>query len=172
MGWTSYRATNYDRRGNIDRKTEIRTRFDDSLEILKDAMVGSTYYAAVKTECGRVFGIVALTSVDMKDWCNFSYKVMDESMGPYKHDCPIGILNLLTETENEWGNKWREKCRKRHEAKKALKSLKEGTTIVVKGTEYTLQEYRNRLTWINWSERTYVNTGNILACGYTVAAVQ
>lgn len=88
-------------------------------EVLKSAMVGSTYYAAVKKtifktgtkpEKESVFGVVMLTAVDNKDYFNFSYKDMDESAGPGYYDCPKGILDMLTPTEYEWAKEWRERC--------------------------------------------------------------
>ena len=48
MGWTSYHA-NYYKNGTIDRKRECDNYFDKgNCKILKSAMVGSTYYAAIK----------------------------------------------------------------------------------------------------------------------------
>lgn len=134
MGWTSYHATHY-KNGRIDRKAEIDSLWetDDNFEVLKSSMVGSTYYAAIKrNDC--VFATIALTSVDMKDYFNFAYKDMGEDMGPYKCDCPKGILDLLTPTENEYANAWRKKCYENIKAKKdpnALANLPVGSEIKV-----------------------------------------
>lgn len=135
MGWTSYHATYYKRGyrdSKIDRKAECDHIFNSDMvtwdddhkkigkyEVLKSSMVGSTYYAAIKQtkfateaepELTRVFAMVCLTSVDTKEYFNFSYKDMDETMGPFKYDCPKGILDLLTPTENEYANEWRKQC--------------------------------------------------------------
>ncbi|MBQ8133271.1 MAG: hypothetical protein IJ192_02500 [Clostridia bacterium] len=135
MGWTSYHATHY-KRGTVDRKAECDAYFLDSLNkgfyrIEKSTMVGSVYYAAVtaikrfkkdvpeKEEQyedipeseQRTFGVVFLTSVDMKDYYNFSYKDMEETCGPYNYDCPESILKLLSPTTSEFALQWREKCR-------------------------------------------------------------
>lgn len=151
MGWTSYHALNYKTvkgRRVVDRKAEMDEIFKDEdsyngkyrLTNLKSAMVGSTYYAAIERtakenpEDRNVFAVVCLTSVDMKDHFNFAYKDMDESMGPYKYDCPKGILDLLTPTESEYANNWRKLCYERIKAKKnpnALKNLPVGTKIKV-----------------------------------------
>ena len=138
MGWTSYNATHY-KNGRIDRKAECDAYFLEGLnrgfyEVLKSCMVGSTYYAAIKplkkrgvakeqyivipAEEQYVFAVVFLTSINMEDYDNFSYKDMDESCGPYRYECPKGILDLLTPTDNEYANQWREACRKYHEEKK------------------------------------------------------
>ena len=130
MGWTSQHATHY-KNGKIDRKAECDAYFMEGLnagfyEVLKSSMVGSTYYAAIKPlkkyganescvdipeEEQEVFAAIFLTSTDVKDYFNFSYKDMDESYGPYAQNCPKGILDLLTPTESEYANNWRKACR-------------------------------------------------------------
>lgn len=135
MGWTSQRATFY-KNGTVDRKAEMDNYYkeEDSVNkkyhyrTLKSAMVGSTYYAAIErtnneTQEKEVFAIICLTSVNMDDYYNFSYKDMDETMGPNERKCPIGILNLLTPTNYQWANEWREDCRKYHARKNELVKL-------------------------------------------------
>ena len=154
MGWTSYHATHY-KNGKIDRKAECDAYFLDGLnagyyDVLKSSMVGSTYYAAVKplkkygsdgkevvdipeTE-QKVFGVVFLTSTDTKDYFNFSYKDMDETMGPWESNCPNSILDLLSPTDNEYANAWRQRCRDNLEKKKdkdSLNNLPVGSVIRV-----------------------------------------
>ena len=187
MGWTSYHATHYER-SKIDRKTECDNLFNDVMvnqkfqtigkfEVLKSTMVGRVYYAAVKRtkfatetepEDSKVFAAVCLTSVNSAIYCNFSYKDMDESCGPCYYDCPKGILDLLTPTDNEYANNWRAKCREKLEKKlekknnpNSLSNLPIGTIIQVKmpfettyhkeGDVVKLQKYKNirtnRTTW-------------------------
>lgn len=162
MGWTSYNATHYKYvagRKVVDRKAECDAYFMEGLNrghynVLKSAMVGSTYYAAVQImkkyvgedENGKsiyedlpenareTFAAIFLTSTNMKDYFNFSYKEMTENSGPYKYDCPKGILDLLPPTDNEYALNWREECYKKIAAKKdpnALKNLPVGTKIKV-----------------------------------------
>lgn len=146
MGWTSYHATHY-KNGKIDRKAECDAYFLEGLnrghfDVLKSAMVGSTYYAAVKPlkksggkdengnyiyvdmpkEEQKTFAVVFLTSTNMRDYYNFSYKDMCESMGPYECDCPKNILDLLGPTDNECANEWRKVCYDRHINKKQSKT--------------------------------------------------
>lgn len=146
MGWTSYHATYYKPNGSIDRKAECDAYFLEGLNaghfrVLKSVMVGSVYYAAVqylKRCTGKdgngeyiyedvqgepVWAAVFLTQVDMKDYFNFSYKDMDESAGPCQYDCPLSILKLLSPTDSEWANEWREKCKRRAEQKKSPNAL-------------------------------------------------
>lgn len=141
MGWTEYHASCY-RNKKIDRKAECDALFNDDMvldhkvigkfEVLKSSMVGSTYYAAVKKtkfatetepEKSCVFAAVCLTSTNMKDYYNFAYKDMDETCGPYNYDCPKGILDLLTPTDNEFAKNWREKCYEKLKSKQDKNSL-------------------------------------------------
>ena len=154
MGWTSYHATHY-KKGKIDRKAECDAYFLEGLnagyyDVLKSSMVGSTYYAAVKPlkKCGsdgkevvdipeeeqKVIGVVFLTSTDSKDYFNFAYKDMSETMGPYESNCPKSILDLLSPTDNEYANAWRQRCLDNLEKKKdkdALGNLPVGSVIKV-----------------------------------------
>ena len=101
MGWTSYHATYYKRNGSIDRKAECDAYFLEGLnrghyEVLKSAVVGSVYYAAVrnlKRYVGRdengnyiyedavnepVRAAVFLTQTDSKDYFNFYYYLREK----------------------------------------------------------------------------------------------
>ena len=131
MGWTGYTA-HYYKNGKVDRKAECDAYFMEGLneghfEIVKSSMVGSTYYAAVRNlkkcvgtnEDGwgiyedlpeseqEVRGFVFLTQV--KDG-ELYYKDMTESMLPYYFDCPKSIIKVLSPTDNENANIWRNKC--------------------------------------------------------------
>ena len=157
MGWTSYRVeptyNNKLKKYTIDRKAECDKLFNQDMvagkdykvigkfEVLKSSMVGSTYYAAVKKtkfatetepENIRVFAAIVLTSVNNKKWFNFSYKDMDESVGPYQYSCPKSILDLLSPTDYEYAKKWRKHCYEVLEHKKdpnALGNLPVGSEI-------------------------------------------
>lgn len=157
MGWTSQNASHY-KNGKVDRKKECDAYFLEGLnrgyfEILKSAMVGSTYYATVRSlkrysektcadgkriiedipeEERRAFGVVILTQTNNRDYFNFSYKEMDESMGPAQDECPIGIINLLDDTDSEFALDWRKRCIANYERKKSpasLRNLPVGTSI-------------------------------------------
>jgi len=146
MGWTSYNA-DITAAGKVDRNKikaicdEQLTWTDDrgSRKPIKSAMVGNTYYAAVEhvqpDGSRRVWAAITLVKTNIKDYWNFSYKDMDESVGPCECKCPVGILNLLTETEYEWAEEWRAKCWEYHNKQKekknkpSLGSLPLGTEI-------------------------------------------
>lgn len=139
MGWTSYHAKEYKRNGKIDICKELDEHYwkygdENRYDVLKSSMIGSIYYAAVRNnETEEVFAAVFRTGVQMDDYYNFSYKDMDETVIPCYYDCPKGILDLLTPTDNENANFWRKACHNRREKKNTLNRLKRnGKTIVVR----------------------------------------
>lgn len=92
MGWDYTHATHYTRTGAIDRKAEIDELYtwqNDTrkAEVVRSAMVGSTYYAAIKitelsTGEAETAAAVALTHTNSRDYFNFGVKTMGESSGP------------------------------------------------------------------------------------------
>ena len=154
MGWTWHRASHYYPNGNIDRKAECDAYFTEGLnegqyEILKSTMVGGVYYAAVrklKQYCGenadgknqfadlppdkqKVFGAIFATATFKRDYLNFGYKDMDETMVPGECDCPKSISALLTPTDNEYALLWRRRCLDTHSSKAYLAKLPIGAVI-------------------------------------------
>ncbi len=90
-------------------------------EIIASATVGSTWYAAVKHTLTngtfRTFALVCLTSKgSRRPHDGFGYKDMTENMGPCECSCPMRILDLLTPTDAEYANDWRQRCRDRAKA--------------------------------------------------------
>lgn len=67
------------------------------------------------------------------DGMTFGYKDMTEHMGPYIWRCPLRILDLLTETDNEYANRWREKCREYHAHRASAPKLEPGMKLRVIG---------------------------------------
>lgn len=198
MGWTSYHAEYY-KRGTVDRKAECDAYFMEGLnaghfKVEKSVLIGSTYYAAVRTllrhvgtdEQGnsiyqpvpkqeqKVWAVVFLTSTNMRDFYNFSYKDMDETCGPGQVDCPVSILNLLTPTEHEVARQWRGQCREYAEQTKALGNLPLGAEISVEhnGIQYTLEKCipmgRKHPMWVDWSKNCYLTKQRIVRLGYEI----
>lgn len=146
MGWTSSHAVYYKSDGQVDRKAECDAYFEEGLnrgyyKVLKSAMVGTVYYAAVKQlsrysskeenkreeipeKDQKIFGVVFLTSVNQKDYYNFSYKNIAENMGPAEDLCPTSILDLLSNTDNEYAIEWRKRCRKNAEKQATKRKAK------------------------------------------------
>ena len=197
MGWTSCHVEpTYNpktKKYTLDRKAECDKLFNQDMvtydgnkvigkfEVLKSCMVGSTYYAAVRrtrfeteTEFENiyVFAAIVLTSVNNKDWFNFSYKDMDETVGPYQYDCPKSILDLLYPTDNEYAKKWRERCHITLEKKKnpdALGNLPVGSEIKYvnhKGEEVILFKHPaayqfKRPFWMCMNRDAYISPKHI-----------
>lgn len=152
MGWTFYSPTHFCKDGQINRKRECDGYFLEGAnqgfyDVLKSTMKGSVYYAAVKPLMRlkkdindnyikeaipiceqKVFGIVMLTAIDKT---MFGIKDMDETMGPCYYDCPNSILDLLSQTNNEYAINWRNQCRENNK-KPSLGKLPIGTTIKYK----------------------------------------
>ncbi|MDD7731251.1 MAG: hypothetical protein PT942_03135 [Eubacteriales bacterium] len=174
MGWTSYNAEFY-KNGKVDRKAEMDNRWTQEesekypkLRVLKSSMVGNIYYAAIEISRGgkveQVFATTAITSTNMKDYYNFSYKDLDETMGGCNYDCPVGILNLLTPTDNEYALQWRTECLKQQKKKKEKENLRKS---LIQGKKYLIKlwngktfeaewsTYMNRKRFVNYNERRY-----------------
>lgn len=131
MGWTHcFTASNWKTVGGkrvVDRQKEcdamctwdskdVDGKVISRHRVLKSAMVGSVYYAAVSSEREgqptKVWAAVFLTCGRTKwDGTIWGYKDLDETMGPCECKCPASILALLTPTDSQWANEWREKCR-------------------------------------------------------------
>ena len=163
MGWFEGTAKYFDKHGQVDRKKCMRAEFSDESCILKDAMVGSTYYAATRLADGNVSIFVGLTSVREKYY--FAYKPMDASMGPCKYDCPESILKLNT-LHDGYTDEWMAKCReKRAKKNELLSTLKKATKIKVvmpfetqyhkEGQEVVLQKNKTLRGGDEWCSTLY-----------------
>lgn len=173
MGWTWQCAKFYDRKGNIDRKAECDDLYTwnneetgDKCRVLKSSMVGSTWYGACERirpdRTTYVFAGVCLTRLDSKEYCNFGYKDMDESMGPFQRDCPVSILNMLSPRDDKYAVEWREACWENatkkaasRKDKNSLENLPPNSTVKVSrhGEEILLQKAtiagRKRPVWVS-----------------------
>lgn len=192
MGWTSMNVPTKYKNGKIiiDRKEECDKLFNQDMvafdsnkvigkfKVLKSAMVGSTYYAAVKRtefatedkpENSIVFAAICLTLTNIKEYYNFSYKDMDETCGPYQYNCPQSILSLLTPTDNKYANEWRKACFEALKQKRdrvSLSSLPVGSEIKYTkydGTEIILVKHApayqfKRTFWMIKDEFKYISS--------------
>lgn len=204
MGWTSYHVDPKYKNGKpyIDRKEECDKLFNQQMvtmesrepigkyEVIKSAVAGTTYYAAVKMtkfaepEKATIFAVVVLTQIDNSSHYNFSYKDMEESMGPYKYDCPVGILNILSPTENKYALEWREKCRETRRWKScptSLTNLPVGTRIKFKapfdmkmykkGDEITVWKANRAIKGTYWIDGHYAYPTKIIGNEYEIVKV-
>lgn len=147
MGWTSVyvgeleyntKSKTYNRKSFLDNNYTCENN-EYKWEVIKSAMVGTTWYGACrrtnkKTGESVVYGETILTAIDKME---FFWKEVSEDMGPYTLECPVGILNLLSPTDNPYAQQWREKCRAKALHKNYLRSLWKRATDKTK-TEYLL----------------------------------
>lgn len=112
MGWM-YMA----RPAGQSHQAFFQEQFGSDCQILDSHTTRFVFYAACenKRKPGAVFAVICLFRYARKDYYNFGFKDMDESMGPYAYDCPNRILDMLTPTDNEYANKWRSLCRARND---------------------------------------------------------
>lgn len=143
MGWTFYHL---DYPNKIEEVRSLYTWQEDDrgAEVLDIAASGNIVYAAVHywnhaTNEDEIHAAVVKTATVSRDYFNFGYKDMSESMNPFYYDCPKRILDLLTPTDNEYALEWRRKCAEKRERTNALNRLKDGDRIVSCGK--TLEKY-------------------------------
>ena len=145
MGWTFKPAPT-----PVDRRRECRAELSDRYEVLRDAVVGTTWYAAVRNkETGEVHAQVVLTAIDRRSYCNFGIKWMGEECGPCECDCPEAILSLLSPTTNTYALEWRRRCRARREEKRRESLRKDVLRTAPFGA-------RLRVTLFDDTERTVI----------------
>lgn len=184
MGWTETVPRFY-KNGKIDRKKEMDTRWTQTehngypeLKVLKSSMIGNVYYAAIQVTRTQnkkeqyVFANIALTS-ERDGW--FGYKDMSETMNPYNYDCPKGILDLLTPTDNELALEWRAKCNEYRKAKNTLRSLPIGAEIKFIRNGEELYAYKHapayqfkKAFWM--TNKGFIRPTAILNYGYEVVS--
>lgn len=137
MGWTvNYNPTEF-KNGKIDKKAQMTKELEHygSTKVLACAMKGNVYYAACASvrKPEEVWAIVCLIRSSTKNY-EFAYKDIEETMGPADCECPKSIIDMLTPTDSEYANAWREKClQKRENGAKRLASLPIGTIIEFNG---------------------------------------
>ena len=130
MGWTFQHK---------EKEVSIKEFFEkeynsETVKILDVKVVAmkTAYLAVQHTDHNgfvKVFAAVCLLDYQHKNWFNFGYKDMDETMWPNEAKCPSQILNMLSETENENALNWRKQCRANIVKASNLNTLKVGDTI-------------------------------------------
>lgn len=137
MGWTGT-MLDHNRRVTAEEAIEAELGRDILPRVIAHAKKGGVVYAAVRdrTDPAQVWGLVLLVTTGKSHWGEgreLTTKAMDETMGPGEDECPARILDLLTPTDSECANQWRERCRenlrKRAEARKNATAVKAGTRI-------------------------------------------
>ena len=106
MGWTSFNLP----KGTVKEWFKKTWEEDNKYKVLDSALVSrSTMFGAIeKIATKEVFCAVFMIRWS-KGYYNFSYKDMTEHSGPYQHNCPKRIMELLTELAptSEYAIQWR-----------------------------------------------------------------
>ena len=124
---------------------------------------------------------MCLTSVDSREYYNFGYKDMDESMGPCERECPVSILKLLSARDDKWAIEWRAACRENAAKKSASKKDQNSLQNLPLGAKITVQKRgqgivlekgrisnRKNPVWISRAENVYYPLSHIKRYGYTL----
>ena len=105
----------------------------DAAATLSEAYIA---YQVLDRETRQVRGVIAIVCLIRwsRDWYNFGYEDMDESMSPPAR-CPERILKLLTpfdfgsEEANQRSREWRARCWDRIKERRQRPKLREGMVI-------------------------------------------
>ena len=76
----------------------------------------------------------------------WGYKDMDESMGPYVHDCPLELIEKTTGDGREYSINWRKAVVEYHATRKHNAKANIGDVVEVYGKKYKLIE-KIRRSW-------------------------
>lgn len=107
-----------DRATKQDIMEEVRRFYEwdeskSSCEVLKDTMVGSTYYCLMKKTdniSGKSIVMIGVAFTE-KEGRELFVKTMTENEGPNDgYKCPAAYLKQADEPQSEWAAEWREKC--------------------------------------------------------------
>lgn len=139
--WDSYQAEFYKKDGKIDFKAECDGLFNHwgVFKVEKSCMRGNVYYAAIRhigedsgneDENGypvvsplpeneqKVLGYVVECSQCENEF--LSMTICEYQYPKYFTNCPVEILNLLSETQDENALRWRKECREYQENKRKI----------------------------------------------------
>jgi hypothetical protein len=134
MGW--YGAYEWQSRGDVIRALNApKGEYDEAhSKLVKAASVGSNLWQVrelVKT--GERCIILHMIQGGKRE--GFTYKPVEETMGPYQYSCPLSYLDLAPQPlgpdgkPHEWSEKWRAGVREYHAAKAAKRALARGLKV-------------------------------------------
>lgn len=158
MGWDGHFLSDTSTRGRKKYLDDKYTYESDTriVSVVKSAMVGTTYYAALRvydkqTDTEIITCDVVLTR--SADWPQVMFKHMGESCGPCYYDCPASILALLTPTDSEWANEWRRKCIEARKAKNAKRKDPRALNNLPLGSVVTFASRHSYTSGINKGDK-------------------
>lgn len=135
MGWLFHSNPDI---GKKELVAELRRphRFSKGCAVLKSSVVGNNHWYLLRAPDGTVtIGLDLLQSGGIGE--GWGYKAMDESCGPFYHDCPLSYLDQVTAPVG-YAAEWRSRVREHHAAKKARPKLKAGVVVTYGGYDYRL----------------------------------
>jgi hypothetical protein len=116
----------------------LKTDFSDHVKAIRHSLRGNHFWTLVenKNTGERIIRLDVITCYK-GEW---GYKPLDETMGPFYYDCPIGMIEQTTPTDNKYANKWRQRVIDCHAKKRERTKIKykEGQTWNLYGKEYVL----------------------------------
>lgn len=110
-----------------DTKAEFQDIWGD--RIVAAVSVGTVIYSALRDDDGKIFGCATPICSHPHSDC-ISYKNIKETEYPLYFDCPLSILGLLSPTDNETANKWRQMCIEYPARKAFLNNIEDGTPVI------------------------------------------
>lgn len=166
MGWTSYHRD----KGQTTADHLAGQLLGPDQRFVATGTDGGTFYAAVRNADGETWGLVVLTQWS-KGYYNYTYKAMDEGMGPNESKAPARVLDALSPTTSEYATEWRERCRANLARKAARPKVREGDVVrftmpltFTNGAEHDTFTYRGgslfvadgfRFTITKWRDRQH-----------------
>jgi len=132
MGWLSVHRE----AGTSDKEWFQSELLGEHYRIEDCATVGSAFYAICVPTDGReepraIMAVVLVTRT--RGYYNFTYKDMDESVGPCESSCPERLLarlgELVPEPPSEYAKEWRERCHAEIATKKRARLVTHGTIV-------------------------------------------
>lgn len=136
MGWLFYHREKGE--SNLD---HFRREFGCGDRLIDGATKNGVFYGALRTDkttSGKeeVAALIVLIRWVPKDYYNFGYKDMDESMGVGEYGCPERILALLSPVHDiytgdsaQWASDWRQGCYDNLAKAKESRKVKPGMTV-------------------------------------------
>lgn len=137
MGWT----TEYRPQGSSHLDWFAMKYDGPQGKVIDAATLGSTCYMAYRfqDDAGEehVSAMVALIRWHTGQDLNFSYKLIEETMGPGERRCPERILKQLTPLEDmdlhprgmKWAKEWRKDCQNRLDRKRLRGKVSRGDHV-------------------------------------------
>lgn len=126
-------GTSYQQTRNRNTIEILTSELSSDCEIVGSCIRSGVAYLAIKRG-DMVIGSVARLYRSKNE---LGIKWIDEDTGPYYHECPGWILDLLTPTDSDYARKWRAGCREWNFKNDRLKRDQSGRIV-----RYNEREYR------------------------------